>query len=138
MATMRSIELTEAADRLDEQGKDGERAGMLRHLASYGAYASEDETPGTVQATTSKRVGLVASEVEEIEQNWLWDSWVPEGLFGLFAGDSGVGKSSVMRELIRRLTRGEPLPDGQTCQPCGVVLISYEEPTRSKLIQALR
>src|SRR5437899_2706386 len=82
-----------------------------------------------------------ASEIEEIPQRSLWPGFIPEKNLTVLMGESGVGKSSLMREIVRRLTRGEDMPDGfreEGTQPMGCVWISNEEDTSGTLVPALR
>jgi putative ribosome biogenesis GTPase RsgA len=53
-----------------------------------------------------------ASEIEEIPQRSLWPGFIPEKSLAVLMGESGIGKSSVMREIVKRLTRREDLLDG--------------------------
>jgi RecA-family ATPase len=83
-----------------------------------------------------------ASEIEEVPQRSLWPGFIPEKNLTVLMGESGIGKSSVMREIVRRLTRGgEDMPDdwrNEDTQGTGVVWISNEEDTAGTLVPALR
>lgn len=80
-----------------------------------------------------------ASEIEEVEQGSLWNGRLPEKALTVLVGESGTGKSVLARCLVRCLTRGEPLPDGQElAAPVGVIWISNEEDTQSVLVPQLR
>ena len=79
-----------------------------------------------------------ASEIEEIPQESIWPGFLPEKALTVLAGESGTGKSTFARWLVRILTRGECLPDGQKlAAPIGVVWISNEE-TDSTVVGQLR
>jgi AAA domain len=141
MTTDRQRELAAQAVTQMEAGND-ESAVMLQTLAGPAAMAEiigddDDDDTAIMAASQGRRVGQFASEIEELPQEWVWPGWIPQALVGMFAGDAGIGKSSVLRDLIRRVTRGEPLPDGQPCEPMGVILISYEEPSKTVLIPRL-
>src|SRR5437763_906809 len=113
MATMRSIELAEQADRLDEQGKF-EQAAEVRHLASFGADA-QDVLESRERTSTRATPGELASEAEETDVEWVWPNWIPRQYVGLLGGDSKTGKSRLVRYLASALTSGGEgvLPDGQ-------------------------
>lgn len=80
-----------------------------------------------------------ASEVEEVEVGSLWGGRLPEKCLTVLVGESGTGKSTLARHLVRCLTRGENLPDGQeVVAKVGVIWISNEEDTGSVLVPQLR
>lgn len=60
---------------------------------------------------------------------WLWRNWLAIGLLAIFDGDSGMGKSLVIIDLIARATRGDPMPDGHFDKTLDdtVFIISTEE-----------
>lgn len=75
-------------------------------------------------------VGTLLSEVEPEEVSWLWKDWLPLQVVSIMVGPSGVGKSTLTSDLIARVTRGDPMPDGTAClAPGGAVIISLEEST---------
>ena len=43
---------------------------------------------------------------------WLWYPYIPFGKITVIQGDPGEGKSTVALDLVSRLTRGLPMPDG--------------------------
>ena len=78
-----------------------------------------------------------ASEITVVEQANLWNKFLPGGALTVLAGESGAGKSTFTRWLVRTLSRGEALPDGQQlAAPVGTVWISNEE-TESTVISQL-
>ncbi len=152
MTTDRQRELAQRSATEMERDND-EAAVMLAQLAGHDAMAElegDDEDGDFLVASQGRSVGQLASEIEELDQEWVWPGgWIPKQLVGVFAGDAGVGKSSVLRYLIRCLTRGEQLPDGQypegqipdenkKVNPMGVIVIAYEEPTKTVLLPRLR
>jgi hypothetical protein len=59
---------------------------------------------------------------------WLWPDRIPLGTITILEGDPGLGKSSIMHDLIGRLTKGRPMPNCQHAQPpAGVVLLQAED-----------
>ena len=53
---------------------------------------------------------------------WLWDQWLPFGLFSILASAPKVGKSFLALDLCYRVITGEALPDGQRPARVGPVL----------------
>ena len=44
---------------------------------------------------------------------WLWDAWLPRGVVTLMDGNPGVSKSTLVADLVARITTGRAWPDGQ-------------------------
>ena len=44
---------------------------------------------------------------------WLWDAWLPRGVVTLMDGNPGVSKSTLVADLVARVTTGRAWPDGQ-------------------------
>lgn len=61
--------------------------------------------------------------------HWLWPGYLPLGKLTLLEGACSVGKSTFLRDLAARVSRGDALPDGSAGlgQPSGVVLIMGED-----------
>jgi hypothetical protein len=94
-----------------------------------------DMTPEESQATCAKvrhelrkekqePIAIIKafSEIEAKPINWLWHERIPIGMFTLYAGNPGLGKSSLSLDLSARLSRGLPFPGGSSC-PVGDTLI---------------
>jgi hypothetical protein len=58
--------------------------------------------------------------MEKIE--WLWSGWLARGKFHLLAGGKGAGKSTILFDLMARITAGTTWPDG-TPAPLGDVMV---------------
>jgi hypothetical protein len=72
-------------------------------------------------------VGTLLSEVEPERVEWLWPGRLPLGKLAVLDGDPGLGKSAVTIDIAARVSAGLELPDGQPCEPAGVVLLSAED-----------
>jgi RecA-family ATPase len=71
-----------------------------------------------------------ASQVDKSVSTPLWPGWLAEKTVEVLMGPPGVGKSSVVRYIVAKLSRGEALPDGwqaEQAMPVGCVWISNEE-----------
>ena len=51
------------------------------------------------------------SQIEEKPLEWLWQGHIPLSMFCIFAGDAGLGKSTISLDVSARLSRGLPFPD---------------------------
>jgi hypothetical protein len=58
---------------------------------------------------------------------WLWHRFLPVGAITLFDGNPGEGKSTIVADLIARLTRGTDWPDGAAVGEPGAVLYVTKE-----------
>lgn len=57
------------------------------------------------------------TEFDSVPVEWLWQSWLPKGVVTLMDGNPGVSKSTVVADLIARLTTGREWPDGSPGGP---------------------
>ncbi len=67
------------------------------------------------ELTSSTPARAIVVDLEEVDQEdvkWLWRGRIPLGKLVGLGGDPGLGKTTVMLDLIARLSRGEPMPDG--------------------------
>ena len=55
-------------------------------------------------------LAAIAADLTPI--TWLWDDWIPNGMFTLLGAVPEAGKSYIALDLARRVIHGEPLPDG--------------------------
>lgn len=63
---------------------------------------------------------------------WIWKPWLPRGMVIVLDGDPGVGKSSLIMDLVARITNGQPFP-GETDphEPCIAMIVPMEDPIDS-------
>lgn len=76
-------------------------------------------------AATQHAVYLSAVEPERLR--WLSRGRLAAGKLTILDGDPGLGKSTLLADWAARVSRGQPLPDGDACPPRGVVLLSAED-----------
>ena len=67
------------------------------------------------------------SSVEKSNIEWLWYPYIPCAKITVLQGDPGGGKSSVMMDLIGRLTTGRKLMDGRSLNPINVLYQCSED-----------
>jgi hypothetical protein len=82
---------------------------------------------------------LFCSDIAPTTLAWLWPRYLPRGKLTLLDGDPEMGKSLLTLDLIARLSRGGPLPDGTAIAgPLTSILLSAEDldDLRQKLTHA--
>jgi putative DNA primase/helicase len=70
--------------------------------------------------------------------SWLWLNWIPLGGLTFLCGDSGVGKSVLLAELIALITRGRKFPDGGKAPRSKVIYYGIEDSIRAALVPRLK
>lgn len=53
------------------------------------------------------------TEFDSRPVQWVWQSWLPRGVVTVMDGNPGVSKSTLVADLVARLTTGNEWPDGQ-------------------------
>lgn len=69
--------------------------------------------------------------------DWLWKHWLAKGKFHILAGDSGVGKTSIVISFCASVTSGGQWPDGSTCESGNVLIWSGEDDPADTLLPRL-
>lgn len=59
-------------------------------------------------------VGRALGDVKPRSIDWLWTGWIPKGYVTLLAGETGAGKSTVLADIMARMTTGAPWPGEPT------------------------
>lgn len=81
------------------------------------------------------------ADIEEERVDWVRPS-VARGTVIMVAGNSGVGKSTLLYDLIAHITQGKPWPpkvdDEETYEPGVVLILNYEDPHKSVIKPRLR
>lgn len=54
--------------------------------------------------------------------SWAWQPWLPKGFVTIVAAEVGIGKSVLCLRIAASFLRGDPWPDGITCEGQGAVL----------------
>ncbi len=79
--------------------------------------------------TPVPRVNLVcAADVAPEPITWVWEPWLPYGKLVGIDGNAGLGKSTLVTDLIARATRGGPMPyDDGRFDPVPVLIAGVED-----------
>lgn len=89
---------------------------------------TKDGMPIEWLSSTRNRVnGILLSDVEREEVQWLWAGRIPSGKITVLDGDPGLGKSVFTTDLAARVSTGRTFPDGAPCEAGGVVLMNAED-----------
>jgi hypothetical protein len=54
------------------------------------------------------------SDITSCDVDWFWYPYIPYGKITLVQGDPGIGKSSMVLNLLALASTGEKMPDGKT------------------------
>ena len=84
-------------DRFDRATKDlGQHLGAPRNAPA---------------APTGPLLDAALTEFDSRPVEWLWPSWLPRGVVTLMDGNPGVSKSTLVADLVARITTGRDWPD---------------------------
>jgi hypothetical protein len=67
------------------------------------------------------------SEIKIKPVDWLWPERIPVGMLTIYAGNPGLGKSSLSLDLAARLSSGTPFPDGSPCSVGDTLILAGED-----------
>lgn len=67
------------------------------------------------------------TEITPLAPEWIWENRIPQNMLTLLAGDGGIGKGRLLANLVSRITRGAPMPDGTEGPPLGSVILATQE-----------
>jgi hypothetical protein len=109
----------------------GGTAEQLRQLIRDTEPEATAESLSTEQPTrgASGRFKLMcAADVPSERVSWLWPDWLPFGKLVSVDGVAGVGKSTLLVDLIARATRGGPMPYcDHRIEPVTVLMAGVED-----------
>src|SRR5580704_17395845 len=60
-----------------------------------------------------------ANQIEQRPINWLWRPWFARGVLTVVEGERGAGKSSLLFDVIARVTAGREFPQFEQDRPGG-------------------
>jgi putative DNA primase/helicase len=83
---------------------------------------------GKTNASVGGKLRIVrADTVKQQQVQWVWKNRLARGKSALLGGDPGEGKSQIGCDIIARITRGLPWPDGVGVAPLGSCIILSAE-----------
>jgi GTPase SAR1 family protein len=82
--------------------------------------------------TNERWIATPFSHIRSRPQKWVFEPFIPQGLITNVAGPGGVGKSTMILDLIGRITTGEPMPHfgddlPQTTRTGSVMILCNED-----------
>ncbi len=72
-----------------------------------------------------KLINMEDIKCENVE--WLWYPFIPYGKITIIQGDPGEGKTTLVLQMIAKLTRGEAIINGETKMPINVIYQTAED-----------
>lgn len=105
-----------ACDRTGYQSvfKKAQDAGWVNPASNAAQLSPCDDgaAPAAAQVASAPRklVGRSLGTVPVRAIHWLWKGWVPKGYITLMAGETGAGKTTVLADIVARVTTGMPWP----------------------------
>jgi len=117
------------ADALLHEGLDGLKQEIARIFRDNPDLALLYATSGTTGGTEERYAGVLMSQVQPREIEWLWNGKFARRKLHSIDGDPGVGKSLVMADLAARISSGANMPDGTQASAYGgvVMVIAADE-----------
>ena len=88
--------------------------------------------------TARRLLSVRASAVKPESVSWLWADRIPLGKLSIIEGDPGLAKSTITLDLIARVTRGGPMPDGSPgIGPACAIVASAEDGAADTIVPRL-
>lgn len=117
---------------------------MTRTIERAAAFITANPTKISIDFSNIKAkptgTGLIVSmgnEVETEKVHWVWPGYIPAGKLTLIAGDPGMGKSTLVGDLIARISKGTFLPSGQRSITGTSLIASAEDSPEDTIIPRL-
>lgn len=88
----------------------------------------------------NNETGLIVAMGDKIETErtqWIWPGFIPAGKITVLAGDPGMGKSTIVGDIISRVSRGTYLPTGQRGVTGTSLIASAEDSAEDTIIPRL-
>lgn len=118
--------VVDASDALDEE----DYISAARHLEKAVALVSS--------GLSDDVVSVLASDVVPRRVRWLWPGRIPIGKVTIVSGDAGVGKTTVILDIIARLSSGRALPHFKMKRsPMMCLVMSAEDDPADTLVPRL-
>lgn len=69
-----------------------------------------------------------ANNMQPKSVSWLWRGWIPFGMLTMLDGDPGTGKSTLLIDILSRVTTGQFMPDSsEQVHPANVMILAGED-----------
>lgn len=89
------------------------------------------DLPGQLEKKESAGIPSLVTrsiaDVEEEQVDWLWENWLPKGMFTILGGYAGDGKSTLTAWLAAALSTGGKLPDGSIAPITNTLMFAAED-----------
>lgn len=120
-ASAQAIEPDRYADKVLAVNKSIERQEELR-LERERLRANKRDATTEAGILERELVGRSMDELQLRAIDWLWTGWIPRKYITLVVGESGAGKSTVLADIVARVTTGRPWPGEVEVRAPGRVL----------------
>jgi hypothetical protein len=100
------MERTKSYERAAEHELEREKVALERDSRKADRADGIGRDNGVPRALIGRSVGDVAMRAID----WLWTGWIPRKYITLIVGESGAGKSTVLADIVARVTTGKPWP----------------------------
>ncbi len=102
--------------------------GRIERVTKAGPQVIYDaDSPQQAKPARSSAIMRAFSEITPETLKWLWPSRIPLGKLTLLVGDPGLGKSLLTIDIATHVSRGASFPDGTSCEPGAVIMVSAED-----------
>lgn len=91
----------------------GAGKGWQEFKAALGLAAAPSRLAPVVTPLTGPLDDAPLTEFPSEPVRWLWDAWLPRGVVTLMDGNPGISKSTLVADLVARVTTGRAWPDGE-------------------------
>ena len=131
----RAGELRASANAAEQQGR-AEHAAELHVMAEWTLHPPPAQE--AIPFIANQTGGQFFSDIEEQEQEWLWDGRLPLGDVVMLFGQQGAGKSTFAADLAARVSTGAMMPDESPGMKGKIILINPEDDPRATTIKRLK
>jgi hypothetical protein len=120
--TPRWFEWKDAPPRGDAADFRGDTEELVQLLRVAPLWAPPDGRPA------DQPVGVLLSEVEPEQVEWLWEGRFPLAKISVLEGQPDEGKTALALDIAARVSTGAPMPlDSVAREPAGVVILTAED-----------
>jgi hypothetical protein len=103
-----TLRMVEEMRKLEEANAKQEEKRTEREKVKRGV--GPDASVGPRKLVGRSLAGVAIHAIE-----WLWVGWIPKGYITLVAGETGAGKTTIIADIVARITTGAPWPGEYDC-----------------------